>query len=86
MATIDDLLGSAGRSKVLFRVLLSLQEQEYELMLMQRVNQAEASEQVPGQAFAYCQRLDDLAAAQRRVLEFADKDVVDGLRRLTDGK
>jgi hypothetical protein len=80
-----DLLGPGGRAKILSAVLLSLQEQEYNLNLMKLANGADDHETVPGESFSYGKRLEDLAAAQKRVLNFADENEVKGLRRLTDG-
>lgn len=81
-----DLLGPAGRAKILSRILLSLQEQEYELTVMKEANGAGDHETVPGENFSYATRLEDLRKAQERVLASADQSVVNGLRRLTDGK
>jgi hypothetical protein len=81
-----DLLGSAGRIKVLSSVLVSLQEQEYNLALMQVANDADDHETVPGENFTYGKRLEDLRLSQKRLFDSADAEVVSGLRRLTDGK
>lgn len=81
-----DLLGAAGRARILSQMLVSLQEQEYDLRLAQLANGADDYETVPGQDYTYGTRLAELAAAQKRLVESADENVVNGLRRLTDGK
>lgn len=81
-----DLLGPAGRARILSQMLVSLQEQEYDLRLTQLANNAEDYETVPGQDYAYGTRLAELRDAQKRLLESADENVVNGLRRLTNGK
>jgi hypothetical protein len=80
-----DLLGAEGKARVLADLLASLQEQAYRIALLKDANGAADNEIVPGEKFSYGERLTELDAAQERLLDAADSEVMTEIRRLSNG-
>ena len=77
---MTNLLSDAAKVRILADLLVPLQEEEYQLKLLQVANSADGDEMVPGQDFTYAERLTDLTDAQGRLLSAADETIVNQLR------
>lgn len=80
-----DLLTEASKARVLGNLLLPLQEEEYQLRLLQEANESGDDELVPGQNYTYSDRLSDLVGAQERLLSAADDKIVKRLKGFQNG-
>lgn len=80
------LLSTEIKARILAELLAPLEEQEYQLRLLHKANDASMTEVVPGESFTYDERLGDLRKAQDRLLAAAEPDVVEAMRRrMADG-
>ena len=80
-----DLLTGDAKARVLGSLLTPLQEEEYQLRLLQAANGSGHDEMIPGQDYTYGDRLSDLVAAQERLLSAADDEIVERLRGFRNG-
>jgi hypothetical protein len=80
-----DVLGVAGKARVLADLLASLQEQQFRLSLLKEANGATDNQVIPGDKTTYGERLTELREAQERLESASDPEVLNELRRLQHG-